>query len=1363
VSPLDVSIRRGSRVCTLAALCALVVAAAASGTTYKQPGFSETVVLSGLTNPTVVRFLPDGRILVAEKSGLLKMFDSLTDTTPTLVADLRTRTHNFWDRGLLGLAVPPGFDPASSDAWRRYVYVLYARDALPGGAVPKWGTPGATSDPCPAPPNGPGATTDGCVVTGQLSRLLAAGTDWTASEEMLIEGWCQQFPSHSTGSLSFGADEKLYVSGGDGASFNNSDWGQYGGTVADPAHPGTFFTPANPCGDPPLPAGTPLIKPAAEGGALRSQSPRRTSGEPRLLNGTVLRIDPATGLALPDNPLYGSSDPDEQRIIGYGLRNPFRMTVRPNTNEVWIADVGWNTWEELNKIPDLATARNFGWPCFEGNGTQYTGLSICPPQAQTTAPFLTYNHGASVVAGDGCTVGSSSIAGMAFHQSGSNYPPAYANALFFSDYSRKCMWVMFADGSGNPVPASTAAFAAQALGPVDLTTGPDGNLYYADFDGGRIMRVQYGLNAVATGNPLSGTAPLTVDFDGSASQPAQAGDTLTFAWDFDGDGQFDDGAGPTPSYTYTTPGTLSARLKVTDQRGASSISAPLTVSAGNTAPTATIATPTVALTWKVNDSIAFAGSATDPQEGPLPASALSWEIVIHHCPSNCHTHVYQSFDGVVSGTFPAPDHEYPSFLEVRLTATDAQGLSNTQSVNINPQTVSLTFQSAPAGLQLNVGTASGITPFSRTVIVNSQNSLEAPSPQGTFPNIWDYASWSDSGAQSHTITAGAAPATYTATYLTHADLSVSATASPEPVGAGAPLTYTLTVSNAGPSQASSLTVSDALPSGASFVSASGAGWSCSGTGPVTCTLPSLGIASAAPISIVVDAPAAAGTILNNASVTSSTSDPSAANNAAAATSNVFARADLSVTQTGAPAAVCPGQPVTYTLNVSNAGPSTATSIAVADTLPAGSTFVSASGSGWSCSGAGTVTCTRASLAVGAAPAITVSIDAPSAAGPAANAASISSATNDPVAGNNVSNATTTVNVGPTATVSGGTTICQGDSTVLSVALTGTGPWNLHWSDGLVQSTGSSVATRAVSPIVSTIYTVTSVSDAFCTSGGDGAAEIAVGTPVSAPAIVAPLWVPVDAPDQSASVPGHDGSTYAWTVTGGSLVSGQGTSAITFSVGEPGTTMSLSAVETNMTCVSPAGVFAVQVDFLDVPPEHAFHDFVDTIARDRITAGCGNGDYCPDAPNTRAQMAVFLLKAKLGGDHAPPPATGSVFLDVPASDPFAPWIEELASLGVTGGCGGGSYCPGSPVTRAQMAVFLLRTFEGSAYAPPLATGTIFGDVPANAFAAAWIEELYNRGVTSGCQASPLLYCPGNPVTRGQMAVFLSKTFGLSPQP
>jgi hypothetical protein len=107
----------------------------------------------------------------------------------------------------------------------------------------------------------------------------------------------------------------------------------------------------------------------------------------------------------------------------------------------------------------------------------------------------------------------------------------------------------------------------------------------------------------------------------------------------------------------------------------------------------------------------------------------------------------------------------------------------------------------------------------------------------------------------------------------------------------------------------------------------------------------------------------------------------------------------------------------------------------------------------------------------------------------------------------------------------------------------------------------------------------------------------------------------------------------------------------------------------------------------VPFTHPFYDFVMTVADDGVSAGCGGGDFCPGSPVTRAQMAAFLPKSKLGANHLPPAATGSVFGDVLAGDPFAPWIEELASLGITGGCGGGNDCPSNPVTRAQMAVFL----------------------------------------------------------------------------
>jgi glucose/arabinose dehydrogenase len=266
------------------------------------------------------------------------------------------------------------------------VYVLYAHDAPIGGTAPTW------NDVCPTPP---GPTTDGCLVSGRLSRLQANGNFMTGAEQVLIEDFCQQYPSHSVGTLLFGRDGKLYVSGGDGASFNNVDYGQYGAFYAGGR--------ANPCGDPPAPVGTALSPPTAEGGALRSQSVRRTDG-PATLDGAILRVDPATGQGLPDNPFASSTNANARRIVGYGLRNPFRFTQRPGTDELWVGDVGWGEWEEVNRLtaPTGSASRNFGWPCYEGAGAQPgyqgAGLNQCSSLYGTpgsvAAPHYAYSHSA---------------------------------------------------------------------------------------------------------------------------------------------------------------------------------------------------------------------------------------------------------------------------------------------------------------------------------------------------------------------------------------------------------------------------------------------------------------------------------------------------------------------------------------------------------------------------------------------------------------------------------------------------------------------------------------------------------------------------------------------------------------------------------------------------------------------------------------------------------------------------------------------------------------------------------------------------------------------------------------------------------
>ncbi len=171
----------------------------------------------------------------------------------------------------------------------------------------------------------------------------------------------------------------------------------------------------------------------------------------------------------------------------------------------------------------------------------------------------------------------------------------------------------------------------------------------------------------------------------------------------------------------------------------------------------------------------------------------------------------------------------------------------------------------------------------------------------------------------------------------------------------------------------------------------------------------------------------------------------------------------------------------------------------------------------------------------------------------------------------------------------------------------------------------------------------------------------------------------------------------------------------------------------------------------------FECYAKRVVQAGIMPGCGGDKFCPGDPVTRADMAVFLENAKhYDVPFAMPPAVGT-FADVPASFPLACWIEQFYRDGITAGCGGGNYCPTLQVTRAEMAVFILKTRYGSGYTPPPCTG-IFGDVNCpNGFAVNWVEDVYAKCITAGCQLTPPLFCPTNPITRQEMAVFLWKAF------
>jgi len=703
-------------------------------------GFSAEPLINGLVSPTAMHFAPDGRIFVAEKRGTIKMYNTLGSAAIS-VADLSTEVMDYWDRGLLDIAVNPQF-PA-----KPYIYALYTMDgrfgdSIAAGTIPRY------HDSC-------GSV---CPVANRLDRIVIdPNTGAMVSKTTLIENWGDQYPSHAIGSMQWGPDGYLYVSGGEGASFSAVDYGD-----------------SNLLGDPPN-AGAALTPPTAMGGALRSQvitPPVATPAFPTWFNGKVIRINPETMTPMLDPRTVPSPSP----VVASGLRNPFRITFRGATKELWIGDVGWNDWEEINRIPDVTAATtapvNFGWPCYEGDSKQggydSAGLSICQnlynTPTSTVKPHYTYSHGTTVAPGDGCGSGGASITGLAFYD-GASFPSAYQGGLFFADFSRQCTWFLPQGTDG--LPSRTPQVFAQGAGaPVQLTVGPDGDLYYVDITG-VIGRYHYTASnhapaATVTASPRSGAPPLSVMFDASGSTDTDVGDTLSYAWDLDGDGAFDDGIDPIVSYLYSTPQNVTVKVRVSDQKGASSV-ASTQITVGN-GPVPAIQVVSGA-NWAVGDTISVIGSATDAEDGVLAATAFDWSIILQHCPQNqaCHQHVLEDLSDLKQVSLLGPDHDYPAHIDVVLTATDSDGISVSTTVSLQPATTAVTVTTVPPGLTVAVNQAAGTAPQSMTVIRGATTTVSAPI-QTLNGTIYQLSSWSDGGAATHTLHPNAATLGLVATF-----------------------------------------------------------------------------------------------------------------------------------------------------------------------------------------------------------------------------------------------------------------------------------------------------------------------------------------------------------------------------------------------------------------------------------------------------------------------------------------------------------------------------------------------------------------------------------------------------------------------
>jgi len=273
-----------------------------------------------------------------------------------------------------------------------------------------------------------------------------------------------------------------------------------------------------------------------------------------------------------------------------------------------------------------------------------------------------------------------------------------------------------------------------------------------------------------TANPTSGPSPLAVDFDASGSSDPDIGDTLTsYLWDF-GDGSPTQSTTPTTTHTYSTKGTYIASVRVEDNHGALSEAATVRIDAGNEAPTPLIESPPANLLFRVGQQITLSGSATDPEDGQLPAGSLEWEVLQHHTAPNHHTHPYLSPQTGNNLTITAPMPEglistgAGNYLEVRLTATDSKGLSKTVTRDVQPNRVDVSFASDPSGLSLLINGETFTTPKTLLSWDGYTLNVNTPSPQTLSGKNYVFSSWSDGEAQQHNIVTGATPGAYTATF-----------------------------------------------------------------------------------------------------------------------------------------------------------------------------------------------------------------------------------------------------------------------------------------------------------------------------------------------------------------------------------------------------------------------------------------------------------------------------------------------------------------------------------------------------------------------------------------------------------------------
>ncbi len=638
--------------------------------------FDSRPLTDGFDRPISFDYLPNGRILVAEKVGRIWRVNP-DGSNRTLVVDLSPQVQNERERGLEGIEVASDFgasrrvyfvytylvnplNPAGPQALRLSYFQLDNDDNAINPAAPETVVLGKdATGPCPAVSN---------------KRDCPASISAT----------------HQGGTVISDPDGSLWVGYGDSNL---------------PQSPGNQV--------------------------FRTYNPESTAGK-------LLHID-ENGNGLPGHPFCKKTKRLTRtctKVYARGFRNPFRFVLTPGGDPI-LADVGWNEREEINLIKRGA---NYGWPCMEGSIRTpfYRERKRCQnlydDPGKLERPIYDYPNNAKLG-------GAAAIMGPQ-HVS-PNYPPGLRRAFFFGDYASR----FIKEGVLRKGKLRGIRTVATEVFPVQFRVAPSGNISYVDFLTGTVNELVFSPNrapvAVASATPEAFCPPANatpVQFSAAGSNDPE-GNTLSYQWDFTSNGSVDSTA-PSPVHIYGSDGVFTATLRVSD--GISTSTATVRVFAGNCPPSVSIQSPVSGSLFRIGTPVTLQATGTD--DGPLPATAFKWDVVLVH---KDHKHEVGTFLGTSAQFEPVADHDADSHYEVTLSVADTSGYTLVQGpLVVDPETVRMRLRTNIGKVKLSYGGRTVRAPSRFQSAIGFRANLSAPETVRDGGSLYRFKRWQHGGSRS---------------------------------------------------------------------------------------------------------------------------------------------------------------------------------------------------------------------------------------------------------------------------------------------------------------------------------------------------------------------------------------------------------------------------------------------------------------------------------------------------------------------------------------------------------------------------------------------------------------------------------------